>query len=102
MKMALEMITGVAGLTIGYLAAMVVHRGKVEVGSIPISCTSNCPYKKGINKAKPCVDHYGNSFESQRAMCRFWDVNDSTFHSRIKRTGDLRYALTGIMSDGKS
>ena len=42
------------------------------------------------------VDHTGQTFASERAMCRFWGVGSVTFRQRRQRGWSVEAALTGV------
>ena len=42
---------------------------------------------------KDVVDHLGNTFPSERAMCKFWGVHPATFNTRIEAGKSLAEAL---------
>ena len=35
-----------------------------------------------MSKMKPCIDHLGNTFPSESAMCRHYGIATSTFQNR--------------------
>jgi len=43
---------------------------------------------------KPCTDHLGNSYPSENAMCRAYNISRYTFTSRLKLGWTLEQALT--------
>ena len=50
---------------------------------------------RSYSKAKPCTDHTGPRFQSQRDMLNFWGVSHTTFRKRRKeRPDDLAWCLT--------
>ena len=51
---------------------------------------------------KPCTDHKGNVFNSEKEMCEYWGINNVTFYSRIKVGISLKDALeTEIINNFK-
>lgn len=48
------------------------------------------PNRKGI----ACADHKGRTFESYKAMCRYWHIPYMTFMNRRKNGWSLKSALT--------
>ena len=47
-----------------------------------------------LNKRKkPCIDHLGNKFDSQRKMCQHWNINAETFRDRQNRGWSLLESL---------
>lgn len=44
--------------------------------------------------SKPCVDHLGNKFSSEKKMCEFWHISYCTYRKRIKSRWSLKDALT--------
>lgn len=52
--------------------------------------------QKGTNMAyKQSIDHLGNTFPSETAMCEYWNVNYKTYRLRIKNNWSIEKALTG-------
>ena len=43
---------------------------------------------------KPCTDHLGNTFPSQKAMCKHYHITKDSFNKRIKNNWTLKDALT--------
>ena len=44
--------------------------------------------------ANTCVDHLGNTFQSERKMCQFYNVNIATYRTRINNGLSVKDALT--------
>ncbi len=44
--------------------------------------------------AKKCTDHLGNSFDSIKAMCRHYGVNNTTYRVRLRNGWSVEDALT--------
>lgn len=44
-------------------------------------------------KGKPCTDHTGREFPSEKAMCIAWGMDQTTFRARIRTGWDLEHAL---------
>lgn len=51
--------------------------------------------KDTIKDSGDCTDHLGNTFESIRDMCDFWEISDSKYHFRISQGYTKEEALTG-------
>jgi hypothetical protein len=45
--------------------------------------------------SKPCTDHLGNKFDSQKEMCQHWGINIGTFRQRQKLNWSLKESLCG-------
>lgn len=41
-----------------------------------------------------CTDHEGRQFSSQKAMCEYWGVSDTTYSKRIQKGLTVKQALT--------
>ena len=49
------------------------------------------------NTQNYCQDHLGNKFESERQMCKQWNIEYSVYHRRVNKFHwDIEEALTGI------
>ena len=48
-----------------------------------------------------CTDHEGNSYSSQREMCRHWNVSEDLFIHRTKRGWTVEQALTHKKGEGR-
>lgn len=48
-----------------------------------------------IARGKKIADHLGQEFNSHSEMCEHWNIPFTIFDNRMRRTGDLEYALTG-------
>lgn len=46
------------------------------------------------NKAHKCIDHLGQEYSSERAMCKAYNVHFTTFRGRIKNGCSIKDALT--------
>ena len=46
------------------------------------------------SRAMRSVDHTGREFSSLQAMCDFWHINRSTYHTRLRAGMPLRQILT--------
>lgn len=44
-------------------------------------------------------DHLGNIFLSTEAMCKHYHVDNAFYYKRLRKTNNLQFALTGIMSE---
>ncbi len=43
---------------------------------------------------KPCTDHLGNTFPTNLAMCKHYNITKNTFDTRIRKGWSLKDALT--------
>lgn len=47
-----------------------------------------------MRKYKNCKDHLGHEFQTQKDMCKYWNINSNLFVQRIHSGWDLKRALT--------
>lgn len=45
-------------------------------------------------KAKPCIDHLGNKFESEKAMAEFYHIPAYLLNRRLKKGWNIKDVLT--------